>query len=413
MRTRLFALVLILWALSYPLPSFSQSTSIGAVIGGNAACDATNPGCQPFPVSASLICDGTGAILNCPQYFAPDWVDGTGLRFFGITGRTNPPLCVQSTNGGGTWVTCPSQPFGAAISLGNSGMSVASDGSLIFAATQLPNTCIIRRSTDYGVSWSTVFTDNTANEVCQYGNAGPTPNGVHCARASNYCSVAGVIQGSFNSRMYYSTNNGASWTKGVTFQLVSTDVNNSFSVSDNGQQGSWSMYGQTYNTVNRRFGYTTGADWTFTGVLPQPGAGTSLRCPGTMIYNGAQAVLCGPDNGAGDTFKYRLFTHAAGAVALAATVTPVNGLSNAQSPDFMAVGFNSSTAYMIGRDDTQTKVSIWVTRDNFSTMPRLTTITPATVIIGGCCRGDIVSYNGKIYFTSGVGGSQAFFGRIQ
>lgn len=392
----------------------ANAGSVNQVYGSNV--DATGSPTS-VPLTIAFLCDGTGVILDCPQYATPDWLDTTGMIFYGISNRTNPPRCVKSTDGGSVWGLCNAgtvSPFIGAITNANSGFAMASDGSLISSAIQGANTCIIRRSTNQGASWSTVFMDTTALEVCVFGLASPAQNGVHCSQFNNYCAIAGFTQGSFTSRMYYSIDNGITWTKGVGFTLVSGDQNNGFTINSNGNAGSWSMFGQTYNLANWRFAYTLGGDWTFTGVIPQPGLGTSLRCPATLFFNGDQAVLCGPDNGAADNTKYRLFTHEAGSIFLFASVIPNSGgLTNAQAPDFMAVGYNATTAYMVGRNAASTTVNGWVTRDSFSTMQLITSLTPTTALIGGCCRGDIFVWNGKVYFTSGAAGSNAFFGIIQ
>lgn len=407
--------VLVLIVLLVVPATIVRSAAPSMIVGASSECETTNAGCVPFPSQVLLLCEGSGSNQDCPQYFAPYWPDTTGQIFYGMTNRTNPPRCVKSMNGGGAWGLCDAgtvSPFPAAIVRNNPGMSVASDGSLIAAGTITGTNCLIQRSTNGGASWTTVFTDNTVNDFCTIGLGAPTPNGVHCSPQGGRCYVWGITATSFTNRVYYSGDNGLTWIKGPGMTMVTGDDNTSFAVGVDGETGSASKYNMIVNTANWDFAYTTGAAWTVTGVLPLlPSGGTTVRCPGTMIYNGQQAVLCGPDNVT--TTTYHLFTHSAGSVFLAANVIPQNGLTNAQSPDFMAVGFNNSTAYIIGKNGAGTQIQINITRDNFSTMPLLGVVTPTTALIGGCCRGDIYSYNGKIYFTSGASGSNAFLGVIQ
>ena len=113
------------------------------------------------------------------------------------------------------------------------------------------------------------------------------------------------------------------------------------------------------------------------------------------------------------TTTYRYFTHTAGIVTLSGSFTVGSGLTFAQNPDMIPVAFNATTAYLIGRNAANTQVQINITRDTFGSAPLLATITPATALIGGCCRGDGYLWNGRIYFTSGASASNAFFGRIQ
>lgn len=385
------------------------------IVGAQSECDTALSGCNPIPLSASFLCDGTGANLDCPQYFAPDWADTTGLRFFGLTNRTNPPRCVKSTNGGGVWGLCDAgtvSPFTGALDGLGASMSVASDGSLIAVGNQGANNCIIRKSVDYGVSWSTVFTDTDASITCGLASGSPIPSMTHCASASSYCAVIATV-GAFDLVAVYSTNNGDSWVRGTTFNIVSSDANIHFAIAADGNSGSLSRYNVTYSQATQTFASTSGADWSKDGVVPIPSgeaAGTGRCASGAMIFSG-QSVLCGPAATLPTT--YHFFTHGAGSTASAANVIPQNGLTNANLPDFMAVGFSGNTAYVIGRNATTSQIVLWVTRDTFSSMLQLSTLTPTTAMLSGMPRGDILSYNGKIYFSSGAAGANAFLGVIQ
>jgi hypothetical protein len=52
----------------------------------------------------------------------------------------------------------------------------------------------------------------------------------------------------------------------------------------------------------------------------------------------------------------------------------------------------------------------WVSTDNFVTTVVVGDVTPTNIT--GCCRGEVVYYNGKIYFSSGFVGGSAQFMRI-
>jgi hypothetical protein len=223
-----------------------------------------------------------------------------------------------------------------------------------------------------------------------------------------------TVTGGFDSIAYFSVNNGLSWSTGTPFTIVSADAQISIAVSSTGGSGSMSRYATNYNTAGRKFANMSGGDWSVTGLIPTSAGsadGESLRCVGALIF-GAQSVFCGPDQTLTTTYRY--FTHSgAAAPVLGASVIPPNGLTNAQGPDFTAVGFNSSTAYVLGRNSASTAVNVWITKDNFGSVFQIGTLTPATALIGGCCRGDMHSRNGKIYFSNGVSGSNAFLGVIQ
>jgi hypothetical protein len=401
---KVFALVLVL-LLCTPIAYSQTRTIVGSTVDGPN---------DSFPLSATLLCDGGGAILDCPQFFSPDWSDTTGLKFYGLSNRTNPPRCVQSTDGGTVWGLCSSNPFVAAVDDLGAHFSVASDGSLIVAANQGANNCIIRRSTDHGVSWTTVYTDTTATVNCGLSYGGASPNNVRCASEDSYCVAFGHFTGSFDLVAYYSIDYGATWTKGTIFNIVSSDEQLGIAVASDGFSGSLTRYGINYNTVGRKFAYMSGTDWLATGLIPVPigeVGGNSSRCvSGAAIFNG-QSVFCGP--GGTLTTTYHLFTHAGGTVLSTTDVVPQNGLTNAQAPDFMMVGYDSTTAYMVGKNGANTRVVVWITRDTFSSVLQIASLTPTTAVISGCCRGDIHVRNGKVYFSSGASGSNAFLGAIQ
>lgn len=391
----------------------SQSAVVSQIVGLSSECDTTNSGCIPFPVAASLLCDGSAGNLDCPQYFAPDWVAATP-RFFGLTNRANPPRCVKSTTGV-SWGLCEAgtvSPFSGVLDGNGGSFSVAADGSLIAAGNQGANNCIIRRSIDYGLNWTTVFTDTDVNINCGLSGGSPIPSMLHCAGANPYCAVIASM-GGFDLVAVYSTNYGATWVRGTTFNLVSADANYHFAVGNDGISGSLSRYSVTYNTVNQSFANTGGGDWTRNGLVPIPSgeaAGTGRCVSGAMLFSG-QSVLCGPAATLNTT--YHFFTFGAGSINSAANVIPQNGLTNANSPDFMAVGYGSGTAYVVGRNAATSLLVIWVTRDTFSSMFQLATLTPTTALLAGMPRGDILVYGGKIYFTSGATGANAFLAVIQ
>ena len=394
----------------------SEAQPPSKIVGLVSECDTTIITCNPTPLAASLLCDGTGVILDCPQFASPDLADTTGTRFFGVSNRSNPPRCVRSIVGGTTWGLCDAgtvSPFTSAVDLIGSGFAVANNGALIAVADHGANNCEIRRSTDYGVSWSTVFTDTTAAITCSLFGGSPTSNIVKCAKSSGYCVVFGRDTGTANLIAYYSSDNGASWTKGTPFALVGgggIDSQIGIAVADDGNSGSVTRY--QFGVASIIFGETSGSDWTATSAITAPpGATGSIRCTmGAMIFSG-QSVICGPDTT--NTTQYHFFTHSGGSGANAANVIPQNGLTNAQTPDYMAVGFGGSTAYIVGRNAANTQIILWITQDTFGSMAQFGALTPTTALIAGGPRGDIFTWRGKIYFTSGASGANAFFGVVQ
>ncbi len=409
MKRHLIALWLIVGLLAWPMDSSAQTTPVGAIYGASVACDPALTGCIQIPLSASLLCDGTGAILDCPQYFAPDWA-GSDQRFFGWTNRVNPGRCVQSTNGGTTWGACPTQPFVAALDVNGASLSVASDGSLIVAADQGANNCIIRRSTDYGANWSTVFTDTTAGVSCGIGFGAPTPSITRCAQTGGYCLVFGRGAGAFEQISYFSTDNGANWTKGSSATMVSGDAETPLRFDESASIGVTTVAAVTYNSTFA--GVKSGNNMIVTTAIPlPPGAGASARCPAPFTWGGIRSFLCGGDSL--NTGTYRLFNIIGTAPTFISSFIPTDAPLFANAPDPMAVGFNATTAYMIQRNIASTQINIYVTRDSFGSIIQIANILPTTALGVNCCRGDTHIRSGKIYFTTGHSGSNGIFGVIQ
>jgi len=408
MRRTLLGLLLALWmslGLCYAVPA---QTSVQAVYGGALTCDPALVTCGAFPVSGAFLCNGTGGILDCPQWFAPDFADTTGLRFFGITNRTNPPRCVQSTDGGTVWGLCPSNPFVAAVDILGAFFTVASDGSLLSAAEQGANNCIIRRSTDYGISWATVYTDTTAGVSCGVGFGSPTTNNMHCAQTGGYCVTVGR-DGAFDLWAIYSTDNGLNWTKGVAFTIV--NGNAQVSVKTNGANGSLTRLAVNYGGA-QPLGEQIVSDWDNTGATPLPvgATGTGASGAAAFLFNGVESVILGPVNV--PVTVHSRYTIAGGVPVEAAQFIPAGAPAFANGPNFMAHSFGS-IGYFITRNIATTTVNIYMTLDSFDTVTLTQSLTPATALIANCCVGDIHTWNGKIYFTGAGVGSTAWLIRIQ
>lgn len=411
MGRHLAGCLLALWIILGLSSSTPAATPIGALLGGALACDPANPGCQPFPLNAALLCDGSGANLDCPQFFTPDWA-GTSSRFFGLTNRVNPPRCVQSTDGGTTWVLCPTNPYSAALDLFGSAFAVASDGSLIAPADQGTDNCIIRRSTNYGTSWSTVFTDTTAGVTCGIRFAGFAPNVIRCSSTTAYCIVIGTSGGGLTGINYFSLDNGATWTKGpTTFALTSGDPQFQLSMETDASIGVLAPFSVTYGSQTAAV--KSGNEYIATSVIPAPpgAGGLSTRCLGTLTKGGDRAILCGPDSVSINTF--RLFKVIVLAPTFISNFTLQDAPSFSFGPEFSSFGFNAGTAYVQGRNLATTRLLIYVTRDDFGAVVQIASLTPTTPVSVGCCRGEWHARDSKVYFTNGAQGTQAVFGRIQ
>lgn len=383
----------------------TKAEAVFKVVGGQAECDTNNAGCLSFPTQISLLCDGSGTNLDCPQLFSPDFADTTGLRFYGVTNRVNPPRYTVSINGGVTWALLSAQPYAAVVDGLGGGIAVSSSGVIIAPANQGLNNCIIRISIDKGVSWSTAFTDIGATDNCGQSFGAPITNNARCAQNSGYCAVVNPAgAGAFNFTTYFSNDNGINWTKGaITDQVVSGDQRVQIKLDNSGVDGVIGM-GQISNgngsvyKLGDVFREGTGFIW------------GGARCLGSVIM-GTERIICGPNNVA--TTLYQNFTVGGGIATLANTFELTDAPLFVNGPNFHVEAFSSSIGYLFGRNLAGTKVNVYITTNAFASAILLGQVTPTIELIFGACMGESHKWSGKIYFTCGGSATQAFLGVIQ
>lgn len=377
---------------------------IGSVIKNEAAqkiigISSYGPAPAYFPTSGSILCAGSAVITTCPQFAYPYWTDSTGTVLYGITNNANPPVCLKTTDGGSNWNACSAQPFVAAV-LNNGGyMTVASDGSVLFASGQGVDTCIIRRSTDGAVTWSTVFTDGTRN--CSMTFAAPTPPSFVCNSGSAYCVFVDATNVA-NVTVIYSNDYGATWTAGTTFAFSSADsrVYGPTLTPDSNTIGVMTR-GLNSSGAGDPFGNKSGSDFVATSnYVP---AATQMCRP--YIKGTSLRAICNPQVG-GLTYRY--------VNAQSATELRTFGMSDSDfNSETLAVNYDDTHGYLVTASSaSSTGINMFITTDDFVSVISLGQLTHA-FRVSPCCRGSAFKWGTKVYFTSGASGQFAFFGVIQ
>jgi len=371
----------------------ASSEAVMKIVGGQGACDTTNTGCIPIPLTVTMLCDGSGTVLNCPQLFAPDRTDSTGQTFYGINNGYAPRRCVKSVNGGSTWAQCSSHPF-ASISTGPVYFSVTSLGALVAAGRTATNFCEIKRSIDGGISWSLVFSSAVGAVACNNLASNVVGGSLLKCTTGNYCVLHAVSI--FSAELItpiVSTDNGETWTaqSQLTTGMVDAPIRN-MTINDSTGIAVGLMRATSRNIIGLG-AWSVSAVW---GTLP-----ANEYCTGIIMS--AIGVLCTPDP-ANDT----VYTFRGSGGGLIASFTMLNA-PIASGGTITGLGISSNVGYVIGiRVPGVTSYNIWVTTNAFGNTVVLKTITPATYFTG-CCTGDMLYYNGKIYITSGGEGGAAQF----
>ena len=402
-RTLFFFLgVLILLGVFTPQ---TPAQTVTTILGANVQCDPNVDSCLFFPAAPSILCMGTGANLDCPQWFHPDWSQAAGTRFYGISNRANPPRYLTSTNGI-TWTLTTAQPFVAAVLNFGSYMAVSSNGSLLAASGQGANLCIIRRSTDQGANWSTVF--SSAVQTCSVGFGNSTPPGMYCTETGGYCAVINMFNAA-SITMIFSTDNGASWTIGTAFAYVSADAQVWGPIVAADGTGIVTRGVNQTGGAGQPFGSKQAADFTFTlPFIPS----VNLNCRPFTMGNILRA-LCRPNAGGVNTQVYS--GGALGIVpVLVSTFVTQDVPTSGGAQDFQPGGFNSTYGYAVTSSfSPANKYNVYISGDGANSFVLAAVLTPTTAPVFGCCRGNLMRWGNKMYWTTGVHSSQAIFAVIQ
>ena len=353
-----------------------KSEAITRIIGLSSECDTVLAGCKAIPLTPTTLCTVSCAVEVSPSFTSV-------LRFWGSTRAAG--TCRTSIDGGAIWAACTSQPF----TTGNREFYAgAADGSVIAVGTPTgPNTCTVRRSTDNGVSWSTVFTQ-----------------------------VGACTSGTFEGQRLYCLSNGK-----CEFVGINGNDAQIFRTSDNGQ--TWAAGESAVGGL----GAIIGSVWNgLEGILPTqaPGAGgggfsktyvaaadvwtqstawngTQGNCWGKLLLNSIPFAIC---QGAGATpdGRYTLRT-STGINSLSLTIP--NALITSIDAGGVAIAPFTNTIYIMAQT-VSAAMGTWVSRDNGASFTQITGFGGGGAGIRG---GDAFFANGCVYFAVG---STAMFGKI-
>lgn len=364
---KLFMTLVVGILLSIGIP---QAEAIRSIVGTQVACDTTFSGCQAIPLKMTTLCT-----ISCVQQSSFSFTNSS--RFWG-TNTSGVGICKTSTDGGATWPACTAQPF----TTGNREFYAgAADGSVIAIGTPTgPNTCTIKRSTDNGASWTTVFT------VVQQCTAGAFEGQRLYCLSDGRCEFVGTDGSTFT--IFRSADSGNSWAAGETgtggncgYTNVAWDGNAGILPSEATGCGGGNI---------AKAGVAAADSWTTSVVWD----GSQGDCWGAVVYNGVGRALCATTN-----IQMR---SSAGALVSSFTLP---GATNLIDNGGIGVGFKTNVLYVVAQQASPSSIGVWVSQDNLVTFNLIGVFSG-----GGTTRGgNVFVANGCIYVTAG---SPSLFGKI-
>jgi len=329
----IFHLIALLVLIGIATPAYSQ-VGVQNVLGAQLSCDFSNPNCSGFPTTLSVICISTNP--TCPDNWHPDLV--TSARFWGV----RDPDCVTSTDTGATWSLCTTQPFTALSGIQVAG---ASDGSVI-AMGNPAGVCTVKRSTDSGTTWPTVFTDAT-----QCGMGGAVSQVLLCQTSGNRCDFAQSVGGTFRS--YKTTDNGVNWTLTNHGGALGVQVLNSTF------DGTAGVYGGLVTPGNKAL-YATGGAYQLSTAWPAGNVEMGF------MFGGVPNLIAG--NGTAVLDRYDVNGVLQGTVTPIGMQTPL--VSNVDN-SITILNYGGSFYYVIA--ERPTGQGFWLSQNNLVTTSLLAT----------------------------------------
>jgi hypothetical protein len=376
MRGLFTILFVLLFGAGLPASLPAQNTAITALYGAQMACNPALAGCIAIPLTLTTLCT-----VACPAQTSPSFTDS--LRFWGALNTVTVGACVSSTDGGLTWPACASQPFVAGNREFYAG---ASDGSVIAVGTP-GGTCTIRRSTNLGVSWATVF---TVVQACTSGNL--EGQRLRCV-TSGACEF--IANNNTDSQVIRSSDNGQSWTAGEVGLLNAPNVGMAWdgsvgiSASENPGVGGGFIV-RAFSAIADVWAQSTNT-WSTQG-----------DCWGSFVYNATTPRVICQGAGAVPNALYSVRDTTGGLVA---SLTLPG--ANTTSIDIGGVGIAPFTnTFYIFAMPTVGGITVWLSRDNFVTFASLGTFGGG----GAGIRGGNTFYSGGcVYLTAGT---TPMFGKV-
>lgn len=349
-----------------------NSDAVMKIVGLTGECNLAFSGCTVIPLTPTTLCT-----VSCAQQTSFSFTDAN--RFWGAS-TTGVGSCLTSTNGGIAWGACASQPF----TTGNREFYAGTpDGGVIAVGTTTgPTTCTIKKSTNNGTTWSTVF---TALVQCTSGTL--EGQRLYCLSDGN-CEFIGWDASTVT--IYRSSNSGDSWVAGETTTGGNCAIS---SVAWNGTAGII----PSQNTgcgggFIAKAGVAASDVWTTSAVWN----GTQGDCWGSVVFAGVGRAICQVTSA-----DYVMYSSAG---AVVNTLVLPNVLKTIDTGGTSISPF-SGVMYMVATKSTG-GIGIWVSRDSLASFTQIGSFSGGGA---GPRGGNTFFANGCIYFTTGV---TAMFGKV-
>jgi len=357
----------LLLGLSGALPA---QTPIGALYGAQMACDPALTGCQKIPLTVTILCT-----TSCPRIMAPTWSIPT--RFWGsVLGAS--PNCVTSSDSGVTWAGCTTQPFSSGTKEHYAGTA---DGAVV-AVAQVGGNCVVKRSTDLGTTWPTVFTYAVTN------GCGGSLLGdffLKCLPTGD-CVMPFINPGTQVLHGLRSTDNGQTWASQTT--VAGAVCGGTAGTAYDGTNGIQALTATAPGTCKAPF-TETAPPWALSVAWPDVG-----DCWGSVIYNSLPRAICFKTA----TGNYQMISRTG---ALVANLTLPSALL-AIDVGGPSVSIGTNNLYLMATKSVPSgpaPIGIWISQDNLATFTLLAT---TGVSVNAMKDGSFFSAQGCLWFSAGT-----------
>lgn len=346
-----------------------------------------------LPSSIEPLCQ---APAICPDFWDFRPTEGQGV-IYGNRALSADTSCRKSTDGGRTFTLCP-----GAYPVTNVGreIDIPANGAILsmrFEATSA-NQCVIDKSTDAGVSWTTITIVAGANIQCAPASTQFKGEKLRCVGA---ICLAYVRNAALRSDIYRSADNGDTWAL-VSAGAAPSNCATAQGIFFDGGVGVATCHRNiSLDATAARVSTDSGASWSYFTAPALPAVDHCGVASNLAGFDTSYALACFND---GSTLTAIRFLSTNANVRIPSS-QPFYGVAYNPSSNPALFQLNSTNAWIFTLDSTVTG-HVLFTSDSGQTLNEIPASVDGTFRPTGLNQGRI--YQGALMVTVDIGGAPAF-----